>query len=358
MSLSKAQLIIMTARNIACSKYDEQWDISPSFAHLLNKTNMPEINQYFYHPDHASTGLSTGLGSASFVTDATGYAEQHIQYLPFGELFISQRNSTFDSRYKFTAKELDNETQYTYFGARYLDSEVSIWLSIDPLSDKYPSMSAYMYCAGNPVILVDPDGRYVSCAKSGQRGKIGTFLSVQWDVLTNQNFRKEHRQRRRDRENNFVYMDVASVSYTRPKNATESDAYTPASENTINKKEVKFNTRTESYRTSNKNRHVSNNQCFEDRIIDLPNKMNQTSIIINLKFDIKAIPDRIQIISPLNDEVLFDTNIDVHKGSINIKTNSQKIGNQIKVKIYNTDNQPTDFDYRIIVKPKIGRDYE
>ncbi len=158
MSTSKAQLIIMTARNIACSKYDEQWDISPSFAHLLNKTNMPEINQYFYHPDHASTGLSTGLGSASFITDATGYAEQHIQYLPFGELFISQRNSTFDSRYKFTAKELDNETQYTYFGARYLDSEVSIWLSIDPLSDKYPSMSAYMYCAGNPVILVDPDG--------------------------------------------------------------------------------------------------------------------------------------------------------------------------------------------------------
>ena len=116
--------------------------------------------------------------------DATGYVDQHtkcrwifydvlqanlcskninkiqigIQYLPFGELFISQRNSTFDSRYKFTAKELDNETNYTYFGARYYDSDLSIWLSIDPLSDKYPSLSPYMYCAGNPVILVDPDG--------------------------------------------------------------------------------------------------------------------------------------------------------------------------------------------------------
>lgn len=32
----------------------------------------------------------------------------------FGELFISQRNSTFDSRYKFTAKELDNETKFKY----------------------------------------------------------------------------------------------------------------------------------------------------------------------------------------------------------------------------------------------------
>jgi hypothetical protein len=35
---------------------------------------------------------------------------------------------------------------------------LSIWLSIDPLSDKYPSLSPYIYCAGYPVILVDPDG--------------------------------------------------------------------------------------------------------------------------------------------------------------------------------------------------------
>jgi RHS repeat-associated protein len=117
-------------------------------------------------------------------TDATGYVDQHtmcrsifygvlqaslcstntnkiqigMQYLPFGELFISQRNSTFDSRYKFTAKELDNETNYTYFGARYYDSDVSIWLSVDPLSDKYPSMSPFMYCAGNPVNYIDPNG--------------------------------------------------------------------------------------------------------------------------------------------------------------------------------------------------------
>ncbi|HOB27459.1 MAG TPA: RHS repeat-associated core domain-containing protein, partial [Bacteroidales bacterium] len=37
----------------------------------------------------------------------------------------------------FTAKELDNETSYTYFGARYYDADLSSWLSVDPLSDKY-----------------------------------------------------------------------------------------------------------------------------------------------------------------------------------------------------------------------------
>jgi hypothetical protein len=36
----------------------------------------------------------------------TGYDELHLQYLPFGELFVSQRNGSFDSRYMFTAKEL------------------------------------------------------------------------------------------------------------------------------------------------------------------------------------------------------------------------------------------------------------
>jgi RHS repeat-associated protein len=58
----------------------------------------------------------------------------------------------------FTAKELDNETSYTYFGARYYDSELSGWLSVDPMSDKYPSLSPYCYSADNPVVLVDPNG--------------------------------------------------------------------------------------------------------------------------------------------------------------------------------------------------------
>ncbi len=67
-------------------------------------------------------------------------------------------NIKFDTRYKFTAKELDNETSYTYFGARYYDSELSGWLSVDPMSDKYPSLSPYLYCFNNPVIMKDPNG--------------------------------------------------------------------------------------------------------------------------------------------------------------------------------------------------------
>ncbi len=60
-----------------------------------------------------------------------------------------------------TAKVLYNETSYTYFGARYYDSELSGWLSVDPMSDKYPSLSPYCYSADNPVVLVDPNGMWI-----------------------------------------------------------------------------------------------------------------------------------------------------------------------------------------------------
>ena len=60
--------------------------------------------------------------------------------------------------YTFSAKERDSETGLSYFGSRYYSSDLSIWLSVDPMSAKYPSLSPYVYCADNPVRLVDPDG--------------------------------------------------------------------------------------------------------------------------------------------------------------------------------------------------------
>lgn len=57
-----------------------------------------------------------------------------------------------------TGKEKDSETGYYYFGARYYNPDLSLWLSVDPMSDKYPNLSPYNYCAWNPMKLVDPDG--------------------------------------------------------------------------------------------------------------------------------------------------------------------------------------------------------
>jgi len=71
----------------------------------------------------------------------------------------------YATRYKFNGKELDPQTGYYYYGARYYDPVVSRWLSIDPLAEKYPGLSPYNYTANNPVMLVDPDGKWVKDSK-------------------------------------------------------------------------------------------------------------------------------------------------------------------------------------------------
>jgi RHS repeat-associated protein len=63
-----------------------------------------------------------------------------------------------ESRYKFTEKERDNETSYDYFGARYYNNKLGVWLSADPLADKYPGWSPYTYVRNSPLNLIDPLG--------------------------------------------------------------------------------------------------------------------------------------------------------------------------------------------------------
>ena len=67
-------------------------------------------------------------------------------------------SASFADNHTFSAKERDIETGLSYFGSRYYSSDLSIWLSVDPMSDKYSSLSPYVYCADNPVKLVDPNG--------------------------------------------------------------------------------------------------------------------------------------------------------------------------------------------------------
>ncbi|MBP5524612.1 MAG: RHS repeat-associated core domain-containing protein [Paludibacteraceae bacterium] len=91
------------------------------------------------------------------MTDADGNIAQHIEYIPYGEVFVEERNSQFSTNFLFNAKELDNETGLYYYGARYLDPTGAMWLSVDPVF--HAGTSPYAYCLGNPVKMVDPDGR-------------------------------------------------------------------------------------------------------------------------------------------------------------------------------------------------------
>ena len=106
--------------------------------------------QFYYHSDH--------LGSSSYITNLNGEVVQHIEYVPFGEVFIEERNNIWNTPYLFNAKEFDEETGLYYYGARYYDPRMSLWISTDPMQEKYPNINSYCYTNNNPIIYIDPTG--------------------------------------------------------------------------------------------------------------------------------------------------------------------------------------------------------
>ena len=131
-----------------------------------------EKMQFYYHPDH--------LGSSSYITDLDGEVVQHFEYVPFGEVFIEERNNIWNTPYLFNAKEFDEETGLYYYGARYYEPRVSLWISVDPIANYNPlnsenyldgehnngvfnhkNLNCYSYCYGNPIKFSDPNGKQV-----------------------------------------------------------------------------------------------------------------------------------------------------------------------------------------------------
>jgi len=128
-----------------------------------------KVNTYYYHTDH--------LGSSSYITDANGYEFEHIIHFPFGEIWVDEGSHTSLLGYKFTGKELDEETGYTYFGARYYDARTSTWLSTDPILGAYfatteinrETLSLFQNGNQNPINVKDIDGR------------VNIFIAGFWD---------------------------------------------------------------------------------------------------------------------------------------------------------------------------------
>ena len=70
---------------------------------------------------------------------------------------------------------------------------MTMWLSVDPMADKYPSMSPYSYCAWNPMKLVDPDGREVINAHTKKVGELQKKIANLQNQINNCNDKKQLR---------------------------------------------------------------------------------------------------------------------------------------------------------------------
>ena len=115
-----------------------------------NGMSQQERDVFYYHSDH--------LGSTSYITDKDGNATQFVSYKPYGEALVDEHATSYEMPWKFNGKELDSETGLYYYGARYYEPVLALWYGVDALTEKYPNMGGYVYCAGNPVKLVDVDG--------------------------------------------------------------------------------------------------------------------------------------------------------------------------------------------------------
>jgi RHS repeat-associated protein len=127
-------------------------DNFPDYALSKGIDCSPYTPIYWYHPDY--------IGNVEFVTDRTGQPYQHFYYAPFGDPMVSQHVGTgsFNSAFRFNAKEYDEETGNYYYGARYYEPKSSVWMGVDALATKYPGMNPYNFTMGNPIMAIDPDG--------------------------------------------------------------------------------------------------------------------------------------------------------------------------------------------------------
>ena len=102
--------------------------------------------------------LRDHLGSVRTVVSETGAVQQRNNYFPYGDMFPNSSNDDSGNRYKYTGKESGDDIGLYDFSARFLHTRFGRFTTIDPLAEKYPDISPYAYCNGNPVNFVDPDG--------------------------------------------------------------------------------------------------------------------------------------------------------------------------------------------------------
>ena len=108
----------------------------------------------WYLKNHlGSTMLVYGTGAGT-----PGGLKAAYDYRSFGEQIELTSPSTGKVTENFTGKEHDDEIALDYFGARYLDPMLGVWISVDPMR-QFASPYLYVGNGMNPVNAIDPDGK-------------------------------------------------------------------------------------------------------------------------------------------------------------------------------------------------------
>jgi RHS repeat-associated protein len=118
----------------------------------------------FIHTDH--------LGSPVMATNEDGSVKWRKEYQPFGKQ-LTKEDTT--NTIGFTGHKEDKSLGLTYMQARWYNSELGRFMSLDPLRYRdVHSFNRYIYANNNPYNFIDPDGRdnyAINAAKSRSTGQ-------------------------------------------------------------------------------------------------------------------------------------------------------------------------------------------
>ena len=111
------------------------------------------------------------------------------------DFVVDEHVTSFETPWKFNDKELDAETGLYYYEARYYEPVLAMWYSVDALAEKYSSIGGYVYCAGDPVRLVDVDGNEFDETSEALVTKVEAEADKRISRLTNINAKLQDRLR-------------------------------------------------------------------------------------------------------------------------------------------------------------------
>ena len=142
--------------------------------YLLNDEGYYDLGNGGYH-----YYLKDHLGNNRVVINQSGAVQQTNHYYPYGGTFAYTSTAANNQPYKYNGKEFDTHAGLNWYdyGARHYDPAIARWTTQDPLAEKYYSLTPYGYCAGNPIMYMEPDGRRSWPVKSKYKGYERSYLN-------------------------------------------------------------------------------------------------------------------------------------------------------------------------------------
>ena len=119
---------------------------------LTDNGYMQDGELYFYIKDYQ--------GNVRVVLDQRNRPVELNAYYPYGMLMASTPSDSHQP-HKYGTKELDRENGLDCYDsqARWYAPQTGRTSTLDPMAEKYPHLSPYLWCAANPITLTDPDGK-------------------------------------------------------------------------------------------------------------------------------------------------------------------------------------------------------